>query len=274
MQSFGSDKGVTTKPSSTANLMIDSADKPPLVNPFNFQITKPQALLNGYFNRIATTEVVLEWAVENLQGDTLLLDISGATIRSTVTFGDPFAATFSTVAQFLNLIPGTYNGVTLAITQIGNVVRIQSTGGRIQVVASSMATKLGLVVGLGLVTSVRIGVLQPPDLRRYRYVDIVSPQLTVCQDVKDASTAPQVRDVLCRWYFAEDNQETLDALGFPILMGYQPFFRRRLFNPPKQIKWDNNLPVGNLNFEVYGNDGAIVRGLGSNFLMTLQLSEN
>ena len=58
-------------------------------------------------------------------------------------------------------------------------------------------------------------------------------------------------------------------------MGYTRFVRRRLYNPPKQIKWQPNQPMGNLSFQVYGDDGDLVTAdlLDSNWLMTLQLSE-
>jgi hypothetical protein len=115
-----------------------------------------------------------------------------------------------------------------------------------------------------------------PDLRPYRYIDFVSSQLTYAQDLKDNSTAPTSRDVLCRWYFADDQLPTLDEYGFPILMGYTLFTYRRIFNPPKQIKWDSNQPVGNLAFEVYGDTGSILPASdpNTNWLMTLQFSEN
>ena len=274
MNSFGVDKAVTFRQPSTANLLVDSSDKVAGVSPWDFQITRPNSVINGFFNRIGTTEVVLEWTYPNLSEDELLLDISGTSVRSTVSFGDPLVESFTTVAQFLNIIPGTYNGVTLAIVQTGSKVSITATGGTIRAVASSMATKLGLFIGGPAVTALVVGLVKSPDLRRYRYLDFTSNQLTYCQDVKDASTSLVVRDVLCRWYMAFDDQPILDSYGFPVLMGYTPFVVRRLFNPPKQIKWDNSQPVGNLAFQVFGDTGEILIGDASNWLMTLQLSEN
>ena len=62
-------------------------------------------------------------------------------------------------------------------------------------------------------------------------------------------------------------------------MGYTPFVVRRLFNPPKQIRWDSNLPVGNLAFTLYSDQGTPLEVVypaiqDTNWLMTLQLSEN
>ena len=119
-----------------------------------------------------------------------------------------------------------------------------------------------------------------PDLRPYKYLDIVSNQLTYVQDLKDSSTATEIRDVLCRWYFAWDTQPNLDAYGFAVFQGYTAFQERRLFNPPKQIRWEPNLPIGNLGFQVYGKYSVALSGsellstVNFEFLMTLQVSES
>ena len=276
MNTFSTDKGVTIRQPSTANLMIDSADRNTTLNPscFDFQITRPQSIMNGFFTRCGTTEVVLEWCEPNVIDDAIIFDISGASVRSTQTLS--IFTTFLNVAQLLNEIAVAftgYNGVTFSVSQIGNSVGIDASGGRFRILTSPLAVRAELDLSSSLSTRKTIG--QCPDLRLYRYLDFVSPQLTYSQDLKDTSTQTISRDVLCRWYMAEDSQETYDQYGFPILMGYEPFVRRRLYNPPKQIKWDNNLPMGNLQFQVYGDDGNILDNYAdTQWLMTLQLTEN
>jgi hypothetical protein len=69
-------------------------------------------------------------------------------------------------------------------------------------------------------------------------------------------------------------------------MGYTSFKVRRLFNPPKQIRWDTRQPLGNLSFEVFGQNRIYTNGIAltdfysdpadserSEWLMTLQVSE-
>jgi hypothetical protein len=277
MSSFGTDKAVTFRQPSTANLMVDSEDRNQTQNPtpWDFQITKPNSIMNGFFTRCGTTEVVLEWAEPNIVDGEIILDISGATVRSQAPTTTIFNS-FKTVADVLNLIAdlsGT-NGVGLRIGLVEGTTSVIATGGRIRVVSTPLAVQLGLDLSLSL--STYVAVIGVPDLRLYRYLDFVSPTLTYNQDLKDTSTAVYNRDVLCRWYMAEDQPESRDEYGFPILMGYEPFVRRRIFNPPKQIKWDNNIPVGNLVFQVYDDDGQVLIGSEpkSNWLMTLQLSEN
>lgn len=256
--------------------MIDSADRNATLNPscFDFQISRPQSIMNGFFTRCGTTEVVLEWCEPNIIDDEITLDISGAVTRTTTSY--QILASFLNVAQLLNEIVAGFNntnGVTFSISTIGNSVGIDASGGKFRIISTPLAVRAELDIGVSLQSRKAIG--QCPDLRLYRYLDFVSPQLTYSQDLKDTSTQTISRDVLCRWYMAEDSQESYDQYGFPILMGYEAFVRRRLFNPPKQIKWDNNLPVGNLQFQVYGDDGNLVQNIqDTQWLMTLQLTEN
>jgi len=71
--------GTTIRPSSTALLTIDSEDRftdfekkraarPGSYNysPYNFNITKNQAIMNGFFTRLAVTEIVFPWAIPNI----------------------------------------------------------------------------------------------------------------------------------------------------------------------------------------------------------------
>lgn len=275
------DKAITIRMPSTANLMIDSADRNTTNYPsaWDFAIQKQQSIQNGFFTRIGTTEVVMEWCESNVNGD-IILDVSGASTRSNVSVS--FGASSLTVAELMDAIASLYNnpattkpaGTTMSVSVELGSAGLDLSGGKFQVVSTPLALALGLAIGGGL--SDRQSITGCTDLRPYRYVDIVSPQLTYAQDLKDNSTQQLNRDVLCRWYFAEDVPENLDAYGYPILMGYKPFVRRRIFNPPKQIKWDNNLPVGNLTFQVYDQSGSQLPASDSksNWLMTLQLTEN
>jgi hypothetical protein len=269
--------------------MIDSADRDEnrYPEPWSFQINKLNNLQNGFFNRVGTTEVVLEWCEDNVSVE---WDISGQDLSanqfnaSGFIFGSYSAqGLIDALVSELNLPSSWTPGpppFTFDVSGSGleGGVNINCIGGTFAFnpVASgvtNIATLLGIDIGGPLSPFQNISC---PDLRPYRYIDFVSPELTYPQNVKDASTAPIVRDVLCRWYFSDDVPEELDGYGFPILMGYTRFCRRRIYNPPKQIKWDNNLPVGNLSFQVYDENGSILpkANMKTNWLMTLQLSES
>jgi hypothetical protein len=311
MNTYSVDKAVTIRYPSTANLMIDSDDRDKvfdasgfeLTTPWNFLIRKSQNIQNGFFSRVGTTEVVLEWCLPNVSNDLsnnfLSFDISG-------TGAETFAGTINvnlenqilTVAQALDQIVDYLNTVLDAFgsTIVFSVTVLNASNTAIDISGgvfkienpqlAPLATQLSLLdlSGNPILATTPLGdailVGKCADLRPYRYIDFVSDTITYAQDVKDGSTAPFNFDVLCRWYFSEDVPEEVDSYGYPILMGYRHFTRRRLYNPPKQIKWDNNLPLGNLRFQVYGDNGQIIPRINtatvgkSNWLMTLQLSEN
>jgi hypothetical protein len=292
MNTYGVDKGVTLRVPATANLMIDSQDgtKDPTglirLNPWNFQIFKKQSVINGFFTRVGTTEVVLEWNNPNISGDLSnnelnFIDASGVTQRIILN------PAFYTVEQILERLKTEFGnlGITMDILYDPSVLNDYPCNLEFSEDVEFLPSQLTFMLGLSGDARTTY-YLTNVDLRAYRYLDFVSSDLTYAQDVKDSSTNAVERDVLCRWYMTYDNATPqIDAYGFPVLMGYTPFFIRRLYNPPKQIKWDNNLPLGQLNFQVYGAttgpsrfDQQIVvapRYDGkSNWLMTLQLSEN
>jgi hypothetical protein len=254
--------------------------------PWKFGITRTYSILNGFFTRIATTEVVLEWSQPNIYSgfnDTFAVDISGVGPFSVTLPGQSF-----TVADALDYIIADLNGQTAPthVFSIGNLsgtISIDLSGGTFDISPGVLANQLNVPVSAG---NGSFKLVSNPDLRPWRYLDFISAELTYNQDLKDASTCPIVRDVLCRWYFDWDTVPDLDAYGFPILMGYTAFKVRRLFNPPKQIRWDTRQPVGNLTFEVYGQNSVYTTGIAladfyaepedserSEWLMTLQISE-
>ena len=279
--SFGVEKGYVARPPATAQLSVDSADRPnPTTStPYDFQITRQQSIFNGFFTRVATTEVVVEWCQDNIFDPAEIgVDISG--VAQTITI---LSGTY-TVAQVLNQMVSDLNALAVP----GYNFSIETSDG--QVVIYSGANNLnfeftsdpdGLLDRMDITMDLNAPIqgVGCPDLRPTRFIDFVCSQLTYPQQLKDATTQQQTRDVLCRFYFAEDSPENYDEYGFPILMGYTRFVRRRIFNPPKYIKWDNNLPVGNLSFQVYGDDGNLLDGTEvnkerNNWLMTLQLQES
>lgn len=284
---FPVEKGTPIRLPSTANLMLDTFDRAATdPTPWNFTINRSNSILNGFFTRIGTTEVVLEWNQGNIItefNDEITFDISGGPTETITLPGG-----FFTVADALDYIVAELNGQTAPtyewkVLDLNGTVYIDLSGGTFDISGSKLQQQLGLAANAGN-SSLRL--VNKPDLRPWRYLDFVSSQLTYNQDLKDSSTCPIVRDVLCRWYFDWDTPPFLDQYGFPILMGYTAFNVRRLFNPPKQIKWDSRQPVGGLGFEVYGQSVFYPTGIllssvytdavsnkGTNWLMTLQVSE-
>lgn len=285
------DKGVQIRVPATANLMVDSDDRNEIAypNPFDFQITKKNSILNGFFNRIGATEAVLEWnepngaQLHNL-GDAQVLVSSSAGLFSTIIQNNSFSNVYYTAAGALDNLCAQldiqFTPNTFAVSTVVGVPAVAASPGVTFVFSTCAYTN---ALGLASLPSFPASVpytaadIVSPDLRPYRYIDIISEQLTYNQDLKDSSTAPFSKDVLCRWYFDYDAQAPKDKYGFPIDMGYEPFRLRRIFNPPKQIKWNPQQPLGNIGFQVYGSGcNAPIQSLQNNsqFLLTLQASEN
>lgn len=287
MEFIPTEKTSTIRYPSIAHLMVDSADRDPQVYPLSndFQISKNNSLLNGFFTRIGATEVVFEWNTPNISepyNSEIRYSVNGTTF---VLFMPPG---FYNAEEALNELVDVLNLGTVATGVVWSVAGLVGAGAALTATGPpGLAITVTGTLLLQLAQNGLVGVIpaggainfeilaSTADLRPARYVDIVSSQLTNNQSVKDASTAANVRDVLVRWYFDYDNQNPTDGFGFPILMGYTPFFLRRLYNPPKQIQWQSNIPVGNLTFQLYRNDGQLQPvNAKTNFLMTLQISEN
>jgi hypothetical protein len=286
--------GVQIRVPAVANLMIDSADRPDLANSsaWDFLIAKNQSLFNGFFTRIGATEVVLEWQQPNVaaiyNNKHITFTVGGGTVVPVV-----LTQAFQTVEDILNAFVVALNAATTAarfsVINLGGVYGIKDSLNQPIVISVTPGFTGDLSSQLNLQGS-GSSFIWPfaPDLRPYRYLDFVSSQLTYNQNLKDSTSNLIDQNVLVRWYFTYDQPTPSDGYGFPILMGYEPFYLRRIFNPPKQIAWENNMPIGQLSFQVIGStiindqiaqEQTVVSGLLSdivlgNWLMTLQVSEN
>lgn len=297
------EKASTFRQPSTASLFVDSQDRPSpdTTYPWDFQITRTNSILNGFFTRIGTTEVVLEWFLGNAQaiGDiSVTIDNSstklisfGATTDYFLTYEqalNAFVATCNDEFGFPEWVPGSAAPANGFYVELGFFPTASPSGVAVALNIASTAVdfefngpgigKMGFSAGLMIP-------LQPifkPDLRLVRYLDFVCIQLTAQQELKDSTTQLINKDVLVRWYFDWDDQPILDGYGFPILMGYTPFTLRRSFSPPKQIRWEPSVPLGNLSFQVFTDknqllteleENAVPENGKSNWLMTLQISE-
>lgn len=313
------DRAVTVRPSSTAMFGIDSADRYATLNaratggttPYTFQISKAESLLNGFFKRLAVTEIVFPYYVPNINAktDTILYSENGGPLTPiTITalgFYTPqaLASTLEGLLQISTANPlltvgysegrfvfNTNTVDTLAFAR-GNFA---SPGAKLtefqlyDLLNFSGPGANGLTVaGTNVVTGIT-------RCRYTEYIDIVSPQLTYNQDLKDGSSDPVVRDVLCRVYLEDETSpivpvyKTVAPAG-PIMPfdtaipGTYPFTIYRKFPHPKQIQWNNTQPLGNISFQVYDDKGQILsNNLGPQFpdstmpdwRMSLLISEN
>ena len=310
------EKGMTIRQPATANLCVDSQDRDGdrYIGADDFLIFKKQSILNGFFTRVGTTELTLEWGVPNVSADAsnnfVNVEIGGTAHVIPIPQGFyTVADALITLAKGMDDLSGSTGvGVQVALSPVavfggvatarpGNIILTTIPTGsatQIEIFGGGLAPYLfpGVLAGSGDSTGPANQIPIPVDanLRIIRYLDFTSEQLTYNQDLKDDSTSEEPKNVLARWYMAYDNETSTDQFGYPVLMGYRPFVLRRLWNPPKQIRWDNAQPVGQLSFQVYpdpqygyftaANDLISFRRLAPDqaenfdYLMTLQISES
>ena len=317
------DRGTTVRPSSTANFYVDSLDKVPADSSGDFLINKNQALFNGFFHRLAVSEVVMDWGLPNIAewwGNNFLTVCLNTGSPTATTYTITIDQGFYSVLEVLNAI------VTKLNTLIGGAptFSVGTSSAQVGLLATSEfciyqpLTNTDAVIpagtkpnydpayylGRGLFSSDQMytgalpapivapqfdttQVIVSPLILGTRYVDIVSPQLTYNQDLKDSTTSTQVRDVVYRWYFAWDTQSQVESLAGPptvfpfyVIQGYKGFNQRRALPYPKQIRWESSQPIGQVSFKSYDDRGRLIdtskftpRG-NYQFQMSMLLSEN
>ena len=262
------DRGVPIREPSTANLLIDSIDRTFVTNPAtatsaNFNITKKQSILNGFFTRMAVTEVVLDWCVPNVSSvfgnDTLTYEVGGDTYSVVLEQGKyVIAVALETLVNKLNS-QSANEGLGLTWAIVGDVnttgfAALVVVGDVVTLVETNLQTQLNLPAGEPLADFP----CECPTLLPITYIDFVCEQLTYNQELKDETTNLAGRNTLYRWVFAWDGPSPTDSLGYPIYQGYQSFRARRYLAFPKQIRWESNMPIGQLAFQVISSIGEIV----------------
>lgn len=254
-------KGSNIRFPSTANLYIDSLDRADGTSSADFIINKPQNILTGFFTRLALTEITLDWNIPNV--------ISGVNNEFIIRIGSTNTSVlldtgFYTVAECVIAINSALNTAlgasTFSLVANARGVALTKASGSFAILANTLSVQLGSQVSVsgGTYTFGSSFTFFAPVLLNSKYIDIVSQNLTYCQDLKDASTAQNVRDVVFRWFFAWDNESQYDTYDYPILQGYRAFLQRRSIGFPKQIKWDNIQPIGQLGFQVYDSEGNLL----------------
>lgn len=280
------DRAVTVRPSSTASFVIDSKDRYKTyterltapTSPYNFSITKKQALLNGFFHRIALTEVVLPWYLPNITDE--VVDINVVTGAGTFPIQIAGAGAFLTPSE----IAANLETEIQAIAGLGNVNVAYVDGAFAFVDATSPVppqfafARVAPVENYQLFdflnlnqdnTVLRAGEQYsgPTRCRWTEYVDIVCSQLTYNQNLKDGTSSRIERDALARIYieFEDDKtQPVWDSANNELLItdedipGTSPFTIYRKFPMPKQIMWNEAQPLGNLTFQLYDDKGRIL----------------
>jgi hypothetical protein len=280
------DHGTTVRPSSTSLLCIDSEDRytsylaQGTSTPYNFTISQPKTIMNGFFTRIGVSEVVFPWILPNINKKTNLITI-GTTIAGgpTTTTVVPITYGFYTPSQLATYLTNYIDSIlpTLGFQMLygqakeplfeysvsaGNTIAFLPMGYNTPAYPFPENTKQ-LFELLGFIDANKV----PADAgnggytlcQACRYVDIVCPQLTYNQPLKDTMTQVTARDTLCRIYVggAPGVSSTTDMSGASFCPpGCAPTVIYRDFQNPKHIAWLPNQGIpGYLQFSVFDDTG-------------------
>lgn len=264
-------------------------------SPYNFQITKNESMMNGFFTRLALTEICFPWAVGNINTKTkdILFNYSvggvpqpQATISLVYGFYKPseIAAALQASIRAIDVPNLGAFQVAYGSSNIPNFAFLRGNPA-VQFSFSPMPANsavypfpntskqlydlLGLDVSrAGTSTSLKSAIIGGFTLcQAFRYIDITCNQLTYNQALKDTMSQTIARDTLCRLYIGDGPYTGTSTLS-PIdpdfcPPGCAPFVIYRQFTNPKFIRWLPNQPVqGNLQFVVYDDAGDQFGDLG------------
>lgn len=283
-------------------------------SPYNFQITKNESIMNGFFTRLAVTEVNFPWMIGNITTATSIMsgtfknginpavdftvDLSdnigflrpsqiAALIQTRVSAEDPSLAGFTitygstpgATATYPYFVYNTGNpAVTIGFNPLANSSDYPYPNTQIQ-----LFNVLGFdSVNTELNTTATSRVTYCQSIR---YIDIVCNQLTYNQALKDTMSQPIARDTMCRLYLGDGPYTGTSTLApsDPDFCppGCAPFTIYRQYTNPKFIRWLPNQPVqGNLQFQVYDDSGVLLtasdspEGIGQDWSMTILVSED
>jgi len=314
--------GQTIRPASTALLTIDSEDRFTSYeqkrisftgynsSPYDFTISKNESLMNGFFTRLAVTEVVFPTnAIPNISRTTNVINIEyasgGTTYNSTITLPEGFYTPIALETALQSTIAGT-NALLSAFTMVYGV----NTGISILPQFRYKTNNPAVTIAFHPLPYNSVAYPYPNTTKQLfdllafnnineapavgggggatncegtRYVDIVCPQLSYNQPLKDTSSQEIVRDALCRIYLVPNSYDNTFEPNTADYTppGTVPTTIYRNFAQPKQIAWVPNQPIGQLTFQVYDDNGALLVPAGPNFFidniewsMTLQVTEN
>jgi hypothetical protein len=319
--------GTTVRPAATALLTIDSEDRFPTQynrrnlltstlttstlkynwNPYDYQIIKNEALMNGFFTRVGVTEIVFPTAaLPNINPKTDTINVvyqpNDSLLSATAAFRltDGFYTPNRLASTMTSAVRSLYPGLSSFQMQygVGNVPNFAyTTSNTIPILFApnpenipaypySAQTRqlydlLGMTYQNNSVFTSSVTFTSITNCQDSRYYDVVCSQLTLNQAVKDSSSQQIVRDSLCRIYIADGNPQNTVQPSDPAYTppGTAPTTIYRNFTLPKQIQWLPNQSIqGNITIQVYDDDGNLLvpvkPGYGLDWSMTLQASEN
>lgn len=304
-------QGTPIRQPAAAQFLIDSLDRYKLGFPLtgtdsttssNWRTNLPSYVLNGYFTRLAVTQIQFQYNLPNmLEGYNNDLYIFDGTDYYLVTipqgFYTPtelataFELALNTDAPTIGAVTANWevsfvNGVFLiaadAVFYIVNPVESNNQGPE-----ASATTYAKALITLGLLNTDTGAILNPtaskyelygsvPTMLATRFIDIHSSYITKFQDVKDSSTSQTLiyNSQIARIYPAALNTRIdISPDAGPCA---NPYILCIDYNTPKQIRWNPSEALANFDIQLRDEFGDLVpwsTQYGCEYLLTCLASE-
>jgi hypothetical protein len=256
-----------------AQLLVDSEDRQAGQPVNNFTIYRNQALLYGYFFRLAITQIQFHWDFPTIVGrvnDTFSITDTtlGITYAATITPGYYNPTTLAAAVQEAILGSADFATYTCVYYPLTNSLRIDSNNTNTFTFVSyttfpaespnyTLYRNTARTIGIPLQGNFPAPsqFLAVPQLIYTQYVDIISRTLTKFQRVKDTDTSNQNPKsfIVARLYLCPPNTliETTATTG----LGSHPFFICTDYNSPKYIKWSPDEALSEIDLQVVDENG-------------------
>jgi len=251
----GEEECITQRPTSTALFCISSADRyatqeqarDDSTSPYRFTITKRESLLNGFFTRMALTEIRFPMTLPNVSSavftnllglDVTLADLSAAVHFITIPDGSYSPPELGALVQAI--WNTNYPGFPITVSVTANQEFLIDAGAGNTVVVYPLSTALPsnlpnngvppntyqLCDMMGFTAANFVAAqkqLSDPIGTNFYwtdYVDIVATNLTYNQALKDSSSSQVTRDIIYRIYLTNG----VPAYSYPTFIGQYNLF--------------------------------------------------
>lgn len=275
------------KPNSLVDRYNNPANGAPyaLTSPADFTITIPQNLMNGYFTRMAVTQILMpfNWAAVSNSTNGIYINFqpggAGAVTQYLVTLASSATAAIPGTPSAANLASSLQTAIRAATGSTTFTVVYTTTNISVFTFASGNTDKfyfsrwtsptgvnaftLFEVYGMSASQVLATSLQGTFGINTYRtpYIDIVCEQITANQALRDASTTSGAgRTLLSRVYMCNDN-----ASVSSITFTSAGIIFQKTYSVPKQISWPANQPLGgSLRIQLLDAQGYVLTN-GANY---------
>jgi hypothetical protein len=278
----------TTRPPAYAELLVDSLDRytsglpatgAQITNSNEWQTNLQQIVLNGYFTRLAVSQIQFFWNLPTIipnYNDQIIVAVTAGAGAGTYTLTIPggFYTPASMAAQLQSLLQAAAPAATFTVTFTGlnGAFLIDAAGAGTQFVIAPAGTTanrltrtyitLGFMNTGGVASDLYLG--SPPTMLATRFIDICSSILTKFQRVKDTTSLqnPTISNIIARVYPTAPNTR-VPLVAETVLtdsnsIGSAPFVICIDYNTPKHIKWNPEEALSNFDLQLRDEFGALL----------------